>query len=101
MPERDAFMSARNKLYGAAVAMAVTAVLSACASTHGLAPQSAMNKPDALQTSATLANTAVSTDAWPDSGKADQDRAEHLRQDQQGKNEPQLETGQCLEHGMP
>src|SRR5258708_20747330 len=60
-------MSASNKLYRAAVAMAVSAVLSACASTHGLAPQSSMNKPDSLQTSATLANTAVSTDAWPDS----------------------------------
>jgi NodT family efflux transporter outer membrane factor (OMF) lipoprotein len=60
-------MSARNKLYRAAVAMAVSAVLSACASTHGLAPQSSMNEPDSLETSATLANTSVSTDAWPDS----------------------------------
>src|SRR5258708_12605810 len=60
-------MSASNKLYRAAVAMAVSAVLSACASTHGLAPQSSMNKPDSLQTSATLANTTASPDAWPDS----------------------------------
>src|SRR5882724_10302426 len=59
-------MSAANKLYRAAVAMAVSAVLSACASTHGLAPQSSMSKPDSLQTSATLASTAVSADAWPD-----------------------------------
>jgi NodT family efflux transporter outer membrane factor (OMF) lipoprotein len=60
-------MSVGNKLYRAAAAMAAAAVLSACASTHGLAPQSSMNKPDTLQTSATLANTAVSADAWPDS----------------------------------
>jgi NodT family efflux transporter outer membrane factor (OMF) lipoprotein len=49
------------------VAVAVAAVLSACASTHGLAPQSSMTKPDNLQLSATLTNTAVSPDAWPDS----------------------------------
>jgi NodT family efflux transporter outer membrane factor (OMF) lipoprotein len=60
-------VSARHKLYRAAVAVAVAAVLSACASTHGLAPQSSMNEPDTLQTSATLANTAVGVDAWPDS----------------------------------
>ena len=60
-------MITKNKLYRTAVAVAVTGVLSACASTHGLAPQSSMNKPDTLQASATLANTAVSTDAWPDS----------------------------------
>jgi NodT family efflux transporter outer membrane factor (OMF) lipoprotein len=60
-------VSATNKLYRAAVAVAVAAVLSACASTHGLAPQSSMNEPDTLQTSATLANTAVGVDAWPDS----------------------------------
>ena len=58
-------MSATNKLYRAAVAVAVAAVVSACASTHGLAPQSSMNKPDTLQTSATLANSAVGSDAWP------------------------------------
>jgi NodT family efflux transporter outer membrane factor (OMF) lipoprotein len=60
-------MKAKGKSYRVAVAVAVAAVLSACASTHGLAPQSSMSKPDTLQTSATLANTAVSTDAWPDS----------------------------------
>jgi NodT family efflux transporter outer membrane factor (OMF) lipoprotein len=60
-------VSATNKLYRTAVAVAVAAVLSACASTHGLAPQSSMNEPDTLQTSATLANTAVGVDAWPDS----------------------------------
>jgi outer membrane protein TolC len=49
-----------------AVAVVVAAVLSACASTHGLAPQSSMNKPDALQASSTLASSAVSPDAWPD-----------------------------------
>jgi len=55
-----------SKVYPAAV-LAVAVVLSACASTHGLAPQSSITKPDALQTSATLANTSVSTDAWPQS----------------------------------
>ncbi|MDB6157060.1 MAG: efflux system, outer rane lipoprotein NodT family [Gammaproteobacteria bacterium] len=60
-------MSATNRFYRVAVAVAVAAVLSACASTHGLAPQSSMNEPDTLQTSAALANTAVGVDAWPDS----------------------------------
>jgi NodT family efflux transporter outer membrane factor (OMF) lipoprotein len=50
----------------AVVAVAVAAVLSACASTHGLAPQSSVNKPDNLQVSTTLANTAIRADAWPD-----------------------------------
>ena len=56
-----------NKLYRSAAAIAVAAVLSACASTHGLAPQSAVKEPDSLQTSSTLANTTASPDAWPDS----------------------------------
>jgi NodT family efflux transporter outer membrane factor (OMF) lipoprotein len=60
-------MNGRSKLHRTAVIAVVAAVLSACASTHGLAPQSSLGKPDSLQTSATLANTAVSTDAWPDS----------------------------------
>ena len=60
-------MSAGKRLYPLAVATIVAAVLSACASTHGLAPQSSMNKPDTLQTSVTLASTAVNPDAWPDS----------------------------------
>jgi len=60
-------MSGRNKLYRAAIAVVVAGILSACASTHGLAPQSSINKPDTLQTSATLANTPVSNDAWPQS----------------------------------
>jgi len=60
-------MQSLYKLSGSMVAMVVAGILSACASTHGLAPQSSLNKPDNLQTSATLANTAVSTDAWPDS----------------------------------
>src|SRR5262249_7319713 len=47
-------------------AAAVAAILSACASTHGLEPQSTINKADNLQVSATLANAAVSPDAWPD-----------------------------------
>src|SRR6202011_3972256 len=65
--QKEDFVSATNKLYRVAVAVAVAAVLSACASTHGLAPQSSMTKPDTLQTSATLANTAVGSNAWPDS----------------------------------
>jgi len=60
-------MGAKNKTCRVAVAVAVAAVLSACASTHGLAPQSSVNEPDTLQTAATLANTAVSSDAWPES----------------------------------
>jgi NodT family efflux transporter outer membrane factor (OMF) lipoprotein len=51
----------------ALISAALMGVLSACASTHGLAPQSAITKADSLQTSATLASTAVSTDAWPQS----------------------------------
>src|SRR3954452_11481882 len=60
-------MSYLRKLGTSFVAVAVASILSACASTHGLAPQSSLNKPDNLQTSATLGNnTSVSTDAWPD-----------------------------------
>jgi NodT family efflux transporter outer membrane factor (OMF) lipoprotein len=64
-------MSGRNKLPRAAVAVTVATVLSACASTHGLAPQSSLTQPDTLSASATLANilpnSAVSAAAWPDS----------------------------------
>ena len=66
-------MNGRTKQYRATMvaarwlAAAVATVLSACASTHGLAPQSSVSKPDSLESSATLANTAVSADAWPDS----------------------------------
>lgn len=48
-------------------AMAVAAMLTACASTHGLAPRSTVRQPDALQVSATLAPTNVNPGAWPDS----------------------------------
>jgi NodT family efflux transporter outer membrane factor (OMF) lipoprotein len=47
-------------------AVAVT-VLAGCASTHGITPQSSMQKPDTLAVSGTLANTSVSADSWPDS----------------------------------
>jgi NodT family efflux transporter outer membrane factor (OMF) lipoprotein len=50
-----------------AVALVVAAILSACASTHGLVPQSSMRKPDTLATSRVLADTTVSADAWPES----------------------------------
>jgi len=56
----------RGALARALAAFAVASVLGACASTHGLAPQSALKQPDTLQASATLANTNVSADAWPD-----------------------------------
>jgi NodT family efflux transporter outer membrane factor (OMF) lipoprotein len=48
-------------------AFVVATILSACASTHGLAPQSSLQKPDNLAASAVLANTTVNADAWPDS----------------------------------
>ncbi len=49
------------------VAAAAALVLSACASTHGLAPQSSLSEPDRFEASQTLASSAVSADAWPDS----------------------------------
>jgi NodT family efflux transporter outer membrane factor (OMF) lipoprotein len=48
------------------VAVAAT-VLAACASTHGIAPESSIRKPDAFVTSNVLAGTPVSNEAWPDS----------------------------------
>lgn len=60
-------MGHSHKLRGSIVAIAVASVLSACASTHGLAPRSSLNKPDTLQASATLADTSVAAVAWPDS----------------------------------
>lgn len=54
-----------TRLNTSIVAIAVTTVLSACASTHGLAPQASFAKP--LETTASLASTSVSADAWPDS----------------------------------
>jgi NodT family efflux transporter outer membrane factor (OMF) lipoprotein len=56
-----------TRLAAAAVGFAVAAVLSACASTHGLAPQAAVTNTDSLQVSTTLANAAVNSQAWPDS----------------------------------
>lgn len=45
----------------------VATILSGCASTHGLAPQASVTKPDDLETAATLAHAAVNTDTWPQS----------------------------------
>jgi NodT family efflux transporter outer membrane factor (OMF) lipoprotein len=49
------------------VAVVVAAVLSACASMHGLAPQSSLTKPDSLSASKVLSDANVTQDAWPDS----------------------------------
>ncbi|MGH8140813.1 MAG: efflux transporter outer membrane subunit [Steroidobacteraceae bacterium] len=49
----------------AAAALTAT-MLAACASTHGLGPQSSLAKPDNLATSEVLANTTVNAGAWPD-----------------------------------
>ena len=43
------------------------AILTACASTHSLAPQSSMTKPDSLVVSQALSGSSVSADGWPDS----------------------------------
>jgi NodT family efflux transporter outer membrane factor (OMF) lipoprotein len=59
--------AARSKRAGSALAMAVATVLAACASTHGLTPQSSLIKPDNLAVSATLANVRTGGDAWPES----------------------------------
>ena len=48
-------------------ALIAAAVLTACASTHGLAPQASMTKADGLAVSQTLTPATVNTDGWPDS----------------------------------
>jgi NodT family efflux transporter outer membrane factor (OMF) lipoprotein len=55
-----------ENLHRSVVAVAVMAALSACASTHGLKPQSSVNEPDTLEVSTTLANASVAATAWPD-----------------------------------
>lgn len=59
-----------TRLVSRRVATVVTAALSttllaACASTHGLAPQSTAASPDSLAVTQTLSNTAVDASAWP------------------------------------
>jgi NodT family efflux transporter outer membrane factor (OMF) lipoprotein len=46
--------------------VAVALLLSACASTHGIAPQSSPREANALQASKALADAPVSTSAWPE-----------------------------------
>jgi NodT family efflux transporter outer membrane factor (OMF) lipoprotein len=60
-------MSRAATLSRSAVALFVAAILSACASTHGLKPQSTVQKPNNLATSTVLADASVNADAWPDS----------------------------------
>lgn len=62
------------------VAAVVAGLLSACASTHGLAPQATVIKPDSLQTTATLADATVNSGAWPDSNWWEQYRDPQLNQ---------------------
>jgi len=50
-----------------AVALVVASLLSACASTHGLAPAAVVRSPDQLAAPQTLESARVSADAWPDS----------------------------------
>jgi len=52
----------KKLLIGAAVA----AVLSACASTHGLKPEATVQKVDSLQATSTLSSADVDPAAWPD-----------------------------------
>jgi len=53
-----------NKLV---IGIAVAAVLSACASTHGLKPLATAQKLDSLQATTTLSAAAVDPTAWPES----------------------------------
>jgi NodT family efflux transporter outer membrane factor (OMF) lipoprotein len=60
-------MNGTRKSGRTAVALAVALILSACASTHGVAPQSSLQKPDKLEAGTVLASTAINPDSWPDS----------------------------------
>ena len=51
----------------ALVALMVAAIVSACATTGGLKPQSTIQKPDNLAVGGSLAKATVSPDAWPES----------------------------------
>jgi NodT family efflux transporter outer membrane factor (OMF) lipoprotein len=50
-----------------AIVAVAAAVLAACASTHGLAPQSSIQKPDTLATTKVFADANVNPESWPDS----------------------------------
>lgn len=63
----DAMPGRRLRAPAVAGAALGTTLLAACASTHGLAPQSAMTKPDSLEASNAFSNTTVNPDTWPDS----------------------------------
>src|ERR1700753_4097417 len=56
-----------NGLGRTAIAVAITALLAACASTHGLAPQSVVQKPDQLATPKVFTGANVNPESWPDS----------------------------------
>ena len=62
------------------VAVLVAAVLSACASTHGLKPEAAIRQADTLKASATLSSASVDAAAWPDSDWWTQYRDPQLNQ---------------------
>ena len=62
------------------VAMVVAAILSACASTHGLKPESSVQKADSLKAAATLSSASVDANAWPDSDWWTQFRDPQLNQ---------------------
>jgi NodT family efflux transporter outer membrane factor (OMF) lipoprotein len=49
------------------VALAITGILSACASTHGLKPEASVQSADSLKVATTLSSASVDASAWPDS----------------------------------
>jgi len=49
------------------ITVVVAAILSACASTHGLKPEASLQKADALKATTTLSSASVDANAWPDS----------------------------------
>ena len=62
------------------VAMVAAAIFSACASTHGLKPESSVQKADSLKAAATLSSASVDANAWPDSDWWTQFRDPQLNQ---------------------
>jgi NodT family efflux transporter outer membrane factor (OMF) lipoprotein len=60
-------MNGASRLHRPLAVLVVAAVVSACASSHGLKPQSSIQRPDTLDASATLADASVDSNAWPDS----------------------------------
>jgi NodT family efflux transporter outer membrane factor (OMF) lipoprotein len=51
---------------GRVATLSVALLVSACASTHGIAPQASLRDPSSLQASKVLSDVAVSARAWPD-----------------------------------